>query len=345
MAVLPLRRLLAVTVAVVCAAALAVITQTPAGAADETLGSAAARTGRYFGAAVQSRLLTDTAYTTVLDREFTSVTPEFEMWWDMIQPSRNVWNFPPADRIVEYAQAHGMRVRGRLIASYGVPNWVSGLTTASEVNTALVTFIRTVMDHYRGKVDTWDVVGEAFSDNPSVPRRRNVFQVRLGDSWIEQAFRAARAADPEVRLCYNDYGIEDIDKPKSQSVLRLLRDFKARGVPLDCVGLESHFNSTFPYPANFRRTLETFASSGLDVHLTELDVAGTAPRQGEIYHSAISTCVAVTRCKGVTVFGIADHQSWRSAETPLLFDRYYNKKPAYFAALSAFPMPLTRTTP
>lgn len=343
MALHPFRRVLAVTAAALCAAAVAVTT--PASAADVTLGSAAAATGRYFGAAVQERLLTETPYTTILNREFTSVTPELEMWWNVIQPTRNAWNFGPADRVVEYAQAHGMRVRGRLITSYGLPAWVNGLPTASDVNAALVTFIRTVMTRYHGKIDTWDVVGEAFSDNASATRRPGIFQSRLGDSWIEQAFRAARAADPEVRLCYNDYGIEDIDKRKSQAVFGLLRDFRSRGVPVDCVGLESHFTGSFPYPANFRRTLETFASLGLDVHLTELDVAGTAPAQGETYRSAISSCVAVPRCKGITVFGVSDQHSWRSSETPLLFDRYYNKKPSYYAALSAFPMPVTGTTP
>ncbi|MFC6084275.1 endo-1,4-beta-xylanase [Sphaerisporangium aureirubrum] len=337
----PLHRFLVVVAAGVVAVALAVVPSSPA-AADSTLGGAAARSGRYFGAAVQARYLGEAAYTTVLDREFTSVTPELEMWWEVLQPSRGVWNFAPADRIVEYAQARGMTVRGRLVASYGIPNWVTSLGSASDVNAALVTFITTVMRHFQGKVATWDVVGEAFADTSTSPRRPGIFQSRLGDSWIEQAFRAARAADPQTRLCYNDYGIEDVAKPKTQAVLALVRDFKTRGVPLDCVGLESHFDyRAFPSPPNFRPTLQQFAAYGVDVHMTELDVSDTASRQAEIYRSAVSSCVAVPRCKGITVWGIPDHYSWRSGSAPLLFDRYYNKKPAYAATLAGLGMWVT----
>ncbi|CAM5375654.1 hypothetical protein SGLAM104S_08552 [Streptomyces glaucescens] len=60
-------------------------------------GAQAARSGRHFGAAMAAGRLGDGPCTTVLDREFASVTPENEMKWDTTEPSRGSFCSGPAD--------------------------------------------------------------------------------------------------------------------------------------------------------------------------------------------------------------------------------------------------------
>nr|WP_281390745.1 endo-1,4-beta-xylanase [Sphaerisporangium rubeum] len=322
-----------------------------AGAADAagTLGAAAAGSGRDFGTAVQAGRLGEAAYVETLDREFTSVTPENEMKWDAVEPARGTFVFTAADRIVEHARARGMKIRGHTLVWHpGLPGWLTNLSSA-EFRIAVNNHIATVMGHWRGQIDSWDVVNEAFQDG-SGALRSTIFRSRLGDGYIEEAFRAARAADPAAKLCYNDYNIEDADAAKTRAVYAMVRDFKERGVPIDCVGVQSHFNASMPFPANYRRTIEQFAALGVDVQITQLDVDGGAA-QAATYRAAVEACVAVPRCTGITVWGVPDHYSWRAPNTPLLFDRDYQKKPAYFAVLEALnaaggePTPAPTPTP
>ncbi|MEU4774072.1 endo-1,4-beta-xylanase [Micromonospora sp. NPDC023644] len=314
----------------VAAATMAVASGANAGT---TLGAAAAEKGRYFGAAVAANKLSDTTYVGILNREFTSVTPENEMKWDATEPSQGQFTFANADRIVNHAQANGMQVRGHALAWHSQqPGWAQNLS-GSALRQAMVNHVTQVATYYRGKIHSWDVVNEAFADGGSGTRRDSNLQ-RTGDDWIEVAFRAARAADPTAKLCYNDYNT-DGQNAKSNAVYAMVQDFKARGVPIDCVGFQSHFNSASPVPADYQANLQRFANLGVDVQITELDIEGSGQTQADNYGRVVRACLAVTRCTGITVWGIRDTDSWRASGTPLLFDGSGNKKPAYTATLDA----------
>src|SRR6185312_5480958 len=114
------------------------------------------------------------------------------------------------------------------------------------------------------------------------------------------------------------------------------KDFKARGVPIDCVGLQSHFNPQSPVPSNYQTTISSFAALGVDVQITELDIEGSGSAQAENYRKVVQACLNVARCTGITVWGVRDTDSWRSSGTPLLYDGSGNKKAAYTAVLNAF---------
>ncbi|NEA67026.1 1,4-beta-xylanase [Streptomyces sp. SID12488] len=301
-------------------------------AASGTLGAAAADSGRYFGTAVAAGKLGNSTYSTILDREFNMITPENEMKWDTTEPSRGNFNFGPADQIVSHATAHGQRMRGHTLVWHSqLPGWVSSIGDANTLRSVMNNHITTEMNHFKGKIYAWDVVNEAFADGGSGQHRSSVFQNVLGNGFIEEAFRTARAADPSAKLCYNDYNIENWTDAKTQGVYNMVRDFKARGVPIDCVGLQSHFGAGGP-PSSFQTTLSNFAALGVDVQITELDIAQAS---ATAYGNTVRACMNVARCTGITVWGIRDSDSWRTGENPLLFDNNGNKKPAYDAALSA----------
>ncbi|WP_431877687.1 endo-1,4-beta-xylanase [Micromonospora marina] len=317
--------------AAVVAATIAVATSASAGT---TLGASAAEQGRYFGAAVAVNKLSDSTYVGILNREFNSVTAENEMKWDATEPSQNQFNFTNGDRLVAHAQANGMRVRGHALAWHSQqPGWAQNMS-GSALRQAMLNHVTRVATHYRGKIDSWDVVNEAFDDGNSGARRNSNLE-RTGSDWIEAAFRAARAADPGAKLCYNDYNTDNWNWAKTQAVYNMVRDFKARGVPIDCVGFQSHFNSGSPYPSNYRTTLQNFAALGVDVQITELDIEGSGSTQATTYGNVTRDCLAVPRCNGITVWGIRDTDSWRASGTPLLFDGSGNKKQAYTAVLNA----------
>ncbi|MEU4659578.1 endo-1,4-beta-xylanase [Streptomyces sp. NPDC023723] len=322
----------AATAGLIAATALTAAAHT-AEAAD-TLGSAAAGQGRYFGTAVAASHLGESDYAATLDREFTSVTPENEMKWDATEPTRGGFTFTAADQIVNHAQSHGMDVRGHTLVWHSqLPSWVSPLG-ATDLRTAMNSHITQLMTHYKGEIHSWDVVNEAFQDGSSGARRSSPFQDKLGDGFIEEAFRTARAADPAAKLCYNDYNTDGVNA-KSNAVYAMVKDFKARGVPIDCVGFQSHFNSASPVPADYQANLQRFADLGVDVQITELDIEGSGTAQATSYGNVVKACLAVSRCTGLTVWGVTDKYSWRSSGTPLLFDGSYAKKPAYNAVLTA----------
>ncbi len=321
----------AVTIAVTGALAAGMtMTLTSTASAGTTLGASAAEKGRYFGAAVATGKLSTSVYTTILNREFNSVVAENEMKWDATEPQQGRFSYTGGDRLVSHAQANGMSVRGHaLLWHQQQPGWAQGMS-GSALRNAAINHVTQVATHFRGKIYAWDVVNEAFADGGSGGRRDSNLQ-RTGNDWIEAAFRAARAADPGAKLCYNDYNTDGINA-KSTGIYNMVRDFKSRGVPIDCVGFQSHLGTSLA--GDYQANLQRFADLGVDVQITELDVM-TGGNQANIYGAVTRACMNVSRCTGITVWGVRDCDSWRGSDNALLFDCNGNKKAAYTNVLNA----------
>ncbi|TQL02404.1 endo-1,4-beta-xylanase [Cellulomonas sp. SLBN-39] len=323
------RRKIGGALATVALAATLLSVAGPAQAAT-TLDDSAAAKGRYFGAAIAANKLSDPVYTGILNREFDSVTAENEMKWDATEPRQGQFSYTSGDRIVNHARANGMKVRGHALLWHSQePSWAQSMS-GTALRSAMMNHVTKVATYYKGKIHTWDVVNEAFADGTLGARRDSNLQ-RTGNDWIEAAFRAARAADPGAKLCYNDYNTDSIN-PKSTAVYNMVKDFKARGVPIDCVGFQSHFGTTIP--GDYKANLQRFADLGVDVQITELDIE-QGSNQANAYKQVTEACLAVSRCTGITVWGIRDNDSWRTGKNPLLFDSSGNKKAAYTAVLNA----------
>jgi endo-1,4-beta-xylanase len=306
------------------------IVTTVAGAAT-TLGAAAAQSGRYFGTAINSGKLGDTQYTTIAAREFNMATPENEMKPDATEPTEGTFTFSAGDQVYNWATSHGMKVRGHTLVWHSqIPSWMQNLSGSAATLAGMEEHINGVMAHYKGELPYWDVVNEAFNEDGT--RRSDVWQNNIGNSYIEQAFQTARAADSSAKLCYNDYNIENWSYAKTQGVYNMVKDFKSRGIPIDCVGFQTHMTGGSSLPSSFQTTLSNFAALGVDVALTEVDVTNADVTQ---YTNLTKACLAVSRCVGITVWGVRDSDSWRSGESPLLFDASGNPKPAYTAVLNA----------
>ncbi|MGI5237963.1 endo-1,4-beta-xylanase [Dactylosporangium sp. CA-139066] len=299
------------------------------GPTGTTLKSAAERSGRYFGAAMGADRLSDSGFLTIANREFDMMTAVNEMKPDATEPYSGQFTFTSGDAIYNWATQHGMRVRGHTLAWHGQQPRFWASLSGSGLRAAMIEHINGVMTHYKGKLAYWDVVNEAFNEDGS--RRQSNLQA-TGNDWIEVAFKTARNADPSVKLCYNDYNIENWSYGKTQGVYRMIQDFKSRGVPVDCVGFQTHFTGGSSLPSNFQQTLASFAALGVDVALTEVDVTNASTSQ---YAGLTQACMAVPRCVGITTWGIRDSDSWRGSESPLLFNSNSSPKAAYTSVLNA----------
>jgi len=313
----------------------------------EPLRGAAGASGKLVGAAVKSSLLSDARYAGVLGRHFNYLTAEFEMKWDAIERTRGSSDFGAGDAIVAFGQTRGMQIKGHALIWHGsVPGWLAGLP-AVDFRAAFDNHIRSVADHFRGRVVAWDVVNEAIADDgPGL--RDTVFRQKLGDQYIAEAFRLARQADPHALLFYNDYGGEGLTA-KSDRIYSLVQSLRAQGVPIDGVCLQMHVNATSPpTEANIAANIRRLVALGLSVNISEMDVRirdlpGTTQArldvQKSVYHSIVGVCAAEPRCDGVTFWGFTDAYSWidaqYGADDPLIFDEQYAVKPAYYGVLDA----------
>jgi endo-1,4-beta-xylanase len=309
--------------------------------------------GRWIGAAAGTALSmpgdSGTKLRGILAREFDMLWTGRFMKMDHLRPNRWAFNFQEGDAIVAFAAQHGMVVRGHTLVWHSqVPGWVtSGGYPPDTLKAILKDHVDQVMAHFKGKLTAWDVVNEAMGDDGAI--RSTIWLDAIGIDYIEQAFRWARAADPDVPLYYNDYNIETIN-PKSNAVLAMLGELKAKGVPIDGIGFQFHYRAeqaptADQIVANFNR----FAALGLKIQITEADMnvpvvngygSGTDLQvQAGAYRELVNACLRTPSCNAIEIEGIYDGQAWvadpATRGAPVLFDKLMRPKPAYYAVQAA----------
>ena len=321
-----------------------------------SLREEASQAGILVGTAVRPDQLSEQAYASTLAREFNTVEAEDAMKWWAVRPTRDT--FRQADRIVDFAQAHAMKVRGHtLVWGRSNPSWLAEYRDPHSLHAILQDHILRVAGHFRGKVFAWDVVNEAFDEKGKL--RSTIWYDTPGigfadesTKYIEQAFAWAHEADPEALLFYNDAEGEAVNA-KSDAIYAMVKDFRSCGVPIDGVGLQMHIFDQKPDLVGIEANIARFTALGVQVHITEMDVAlptnteGTSSdlrdleKQAEIYGEIARICIAHPGCTALQTWGFTDKYSWIRSTTKgakgaaLLFDRDYRPKPAYSALQSA----------
>jgi len=247
-----------------------------AAAPTETLRHSAK--GRFLvGAAVMSRQLQDPRLAELVARQFDCLTGENEFKPMRAQPQPGKFNFAAADRIIDFARQHDMKVVGHTLCWHGQsPAWMfrgpdGKPLPREEAERNLKAHINAVVGHFKGKVIGWDVVNEAISDARDQHLRDTPARRAIGDAYIARAFEFAHAADPDAELYYNDYGNEN--PGKLEKTIHLIRELKVRGVRLDVVGIQCHLRlDDLDAPDRLDRAIADYAAEGVKVAVTELDV-------------------------------------------------------------------------
>ena len=234
--------------------------------------------GKYFlvGAAIDTRLPAgqDPEAEAVIKEQFNQVVAENCMKGEENHPEVNRFDFTDGDKLVDWAQKNGKTVIGHCLVWHSQPpKWMFTDAQGKQVSREVLigrmyNHIMTVVTHYKGKIEGWDVVNEAFEDDGSY--RKSPYYNIIGPEFIELAFQFAHEADPNVELYYNDYSTS---KPgKREAICKLVRSLKAKGLRIDAVGMQSHNGYNYPDYAEYEKSIEAFAAEGVKVMMTELDM-------------------------------------------------------------------------
>jgi len=290
----------------------------------------------------------------LLKKHFDILTAENAMKPLYLQREKGVFTFEAADTLVDAVLAAGMQVHGHTLAWHQQsPEWINreGIGRDEAIKN-LETHVTTVVEHFKGRVISWDVLNEAILDNPANAQdwratlRKVPWYNAIGEEYIVMLFKAAREADPDAVLYYNDYNLDNHNK--ATAVYNMVKEINeknpdVRGRPLiDGIGMQGHYRVGTNVD-NVAASLKRFASLGVEVSITELDVQAGAnyritEEQALLQGAAYARLFALFRrnadvLRRVTIWGLDDGASWRSMTSPTLFDKDLKEKPAFFGAL------------
>jgi len=305
------------------------------------------------------------AETTLITKNFGIVTPENCMKPAPVHPDENTWRFERPDALVKWCEDNKLAVHGHTLVWHAqTGNWFFSNGDKAAVTRRLKNHITTLVGRYKGRIQSWDVVNEAIDDRGNAQTgqtenlRNSPWLQNIGPEFLTLAFNFAHDADPDAKLYYNDYGIESGPKHASSMVLlkRLIKD----GAPIHGVGIQGHWSTRgVPYAA-IDKAISDYASLGLKVSISELDVTigGTSggqfgrggfggrrntpaspqdlQTQAEAYARLFSIFAKHKDViERVTFWGLSDRRTWRFGENPLIFDDNNQPKPAYEAIVNA----------
>ncbi len=317
------------------------------------------------GVAVAPRNLTGPESELII-QQFSSITPENAMKMGPIHPEENRYFWKDADAIVDFAQKNGLKVRGHNLCWHSqTPRWFFTDSTGKQVSREVLLsrmkrHITDVVNRYKGKIYAWDVVNEAVPDTGTGVYRKSKFYEIIGEEYIEKAFEYAHQADPDARLFYNDYNTENTSK--RARIYQLVKKLKEKGVPIHGVGLQGHWSIYEPSAQELETSINQFASLGLAVQVTELDVS-VYPKEHERREKKVTDTSEFTAemdakqaahykmlfdifrkhkntITNVTFWNVSDKSSWLDnfpipgrKDYPLLFDQSYQPKKAFWSVV------------
>ncbi|SCO90266.1 related to endo-1,4-beta-xylanase [Fusarium oxysporum] len=286
--------------------------------------------------AINPSFLDDPKFRAVLSKQFNSLSPENEMKWGFIHPSKDKYNWPLLDRLVDFAEGHNMLIKGHtLISSCCNPDYLLNMTDPIEFRAEMKNHIETIMHRYADKMNRWDVVTEGL-ETMGGGLQDNIYKKVLGASYIPDAFRFARAAAPKAKLFYNENLVESMPN-KRQELLEYVTGLLADGVPIDGIGLQMHITELPLVPGIITEIVNSYIPLGLEVAITEMDVHTLNDTlQTEIYGATIAEALAAG-ITDISFWGFTDKHlyTWVPGAKPLMFDEEYRPKGSFYATHSA----------
>jgi endo-1,4-beta-xylanase len=358
---------------------LAASPQTPAPASSGTpsLNALARQKGMRFGSTLSSGganagSFRNPNYARMLETDCAILVPENEMKWQSIRPNATDYDFRDFDDMLGYAESKGMAMRGHTLLWHRprwMPAWAEsynfGARPIAEAERLLTNHIKTVTGRYRSRVKSFDVVNETVVEDSTLAETALSRAIGGTQTLVDLAFHTARAEMPDTQLVYNDYMSWEPNNEKHRAgVLKLLEGFKARNVPVDALGVQSHIRIDTYDPSTgtgpraereWRKFIDEVVGMGYGLLITEFDVndqalaADNATRDQGVADYArayLDLMFSYPQLKDVLVWGMCDSYSWLQsfdpvrtdglAKRPCPYDASFDRKPLYDTIAAAF---------
>ncbi|MDR3110433.1 MAG: endo-1,4-beta-xylanase [Planctomycetaceae bacterium] len=287
----------------------------------------------------------DWEYRRLFDTLFNFATVPF--YWGGYEPEKGKPDYAKSERIAAWCAENGIRTKGHplVYSSLGSnPAWIKNMSD-EELLQAVTERVTACVEHFRGKIDTWDVINEIVYWPVSFPDTR-LTQLGVKTGTVELAkvcLTAARKANPDATLIVNDNNWGD----KFADVLSQLVD--ADGKPLyDVIGIQSHFHMASGRWDNQRlwEVCERFAQFGKPLHFTELTILSTkenckscnnvpTSKEGEQWQKeevlrVYTMLFSHPAVEAITWWDFSDQKAWLGAPSGLIH-KDMKPKPAYWS--------------
>ncbi|KKN93443.1 hypothetical protein LCGC14_0198760 [marine sediment metagenome] len=324
------------------------------------------------GSAVNDNLVSkkDSLGEQIVLSEYNTITPENSMKWMYMEPEQGKFEFETADKYIDFSTKNDIAFIGHnLVWHSQLAGWVKKLESKEELSASLKNHVQTIAARYSGKIHGWDVVNEALNEDGTL--RNSIFLEQLGPEYLTNSFQWAQEADPKAELYYNDYNMTR--KEKRAGAIKLVKDLQESGVKIDGIGMQAHWGLEDPTLEEIETSILEYSDLGIQVMITEFDITvlpnpwdleGAEVSQNfkgsehmnpytKELPDAVNTQLAQRykdifslfkkhsdKISRVTFWGINDGVSWLNSwpiedrtNYPLLFDREYNQKAAYYSVL------------
>jgi len=322
---------------------------------------------KYYSSVVKMGTAVDTptflsspVHNSILTGEFSMMTPANSMKMNLIQPTQGVFDYTDTDALLDFAEKNGLEFRGHpLVWHTQTPSWfTSGTFDRDAMIGVMYDHIDGLVKHYGSRIMTWDVVNEAIDldqGDSATGLRHTPWYDTIGADFIDLAFQHAHEANPDAKLLYNDYNIEQMGDAKADRAYDLVNDMVQRGIPINAIGFQSHYyvtpdggTSGIPDISKIRDNMDRFAQIGVEVQITECDFRIGKPlsddklqNQADFYGALLQACIDAPNCSRFTVWGLSDFDSWvpstfKDYDYAHLFDAQFIAKPGYQAMVNVF---------
>ena len=310
-------------------------------ACKKSPAATATKAGMYFGVAIQPGDILDENKAKLIVQNFNAIVPENTMKMINIRPTKTLWNFSDMDKMVDFAQKNKMMVRGHTFIWHQQNSTIVNQIRNREDAFALIgENINQIMTRYRGKIACYDVANEIFNEDGTF--RKSIWYKWCGTDLYEEAFRMARAADPDAKLFLNDYSHEEAGTPKAEAFYEFVKSMVEKGVPIDGVGFQLHLCTDYGInEERLRENIRRFADLGLEVQFTEIDIRMKMPGseadvaiQKEMYETLMRILKDEPNVNTYMTWGYTDATSWVPATfhgygDAHLFDKDLKAKPVF----------------
>lgn len=305
------------------------------------------------GTAINPFDLDDPKKAEVIKTHFNSITCANAMKFVSLTKEPGVYRFGAADKIVAFAKENDMAIHGHTLVWHNqTPDFIFENATPNSLIETLKNHAQIIRDHF-GDLATFDAVNEAIEDKSEDYLRDTKWLNIIGEDYLTRVFNAVGEVLPNTELFYNDYN--ESNPEKRAKIMRMLKELIANGAPIKGMGMQSHlriYNTEFD---EIKRSIEEYASLGLNLRISELDVSmykwdepeqitpdkELLKRQADYYKELFKIYRSYHQhIEAVTFWGVADSDSWLNffpvpgrKDYPLPFDVNNEAKEAFYSIM------------